>query len=149
MKKLILILAVTVISCNPQDDLPTPQITQATTPIAANVNPISNIPNFEGNYNCYDWVASQITGATVRWEILMYNQSNGVVNLSLNQYSNDNQSYIQYINSDDAILDSNYFDIGNNPAQIRLKGFLINDTILRVTQYSGNVDFQTKDFIKE
>lgn len=148
MKKLILILALINFSCTSQDDLPAPQITQTTTPIAATINPLANIPNFEGNYNCYDWVVDEITGITRRQTIMLSGQVDSLVNLSLNSYLS-NGSYIQTITLQPTKLDSNYFDTYSNVAGKTWKGFLINDTILRVTQYSGNVDFQTKDFIKE
>lgn len=148
MKKLILILAIINFSCTSQDDLPTPQTTQTTTPIAATINPLANIPNFEGNYNCYDWIVDEITGMTTRQTIMLYNQVDSVVGLSLNSYLS-NGSYIQTITGQPTKLDSNYFDTYSNVSGKSWKGFLINDTILRVTRYSGNVDFQTKDFIKE
>ena len=85
---------------------------------------------------------------TTRQTIMLYNQVDSVVGLSLNSYLS-NGSYIQTITGQPTKLDSNYFDTYSNVSGKSWKGFLINDTILRVTRYSGNVDFQTKDFIKE
>tara|TARA_R110002153_G_scaffold209897_1_gene362480 strand:+ start:1601 stop:2035 length:435 start_codon:yes stop_codon:yes gene_type:complete len=144
MKKLIVILALINFSCNSQDDLPTPQ----TTTISASTTAILNVVNFEGSYDCYDWVVDEITGTTRRQTIIMSNQLDVSIWLTLNSYLL-NGSYNQSITNSYTQLDSNYFDMEISPSGKSFKGFLINDTILRVTQYSGNVDFQTKDFIKE
>tara|TARA_R110001632_G_C11210331_1_gene404280 strand:- start:243 stop:677 length:435 start_codon:yes stop_codon:yes gene_type:complete len=144
MKKLIVILALINFSCNSQDDLPTPQ----TTTISASTTAISNVVNFYGSYDCYDWVVDEITGTTRRQTIILSNQLDVSISLTLNSYLM-NGSYNQSITNSYTQLDSNYFDMEISPSGKSFKGFLINDTILRVTQYSGNVDFQTKDFIKE
>ena len=144
MKKLILILAVTVISCTPQDDLPQPEPTITPEPTIVVQNPY----NFEGMYRCYDWSTSA-WGHIGIMEIQMYDQQETYVNFNLNQYDIDTSFVMQLFTGAYAVIDSNYFDVGRSGVNIRYRGNLIHEDTLRVTQYANDNIGQTKNFIRQ
>ena len=146
MKKLILILAVTVISCNPQDDLPTPQPEPTITPEPTVVT--QNNYNFEGLYRCYNWSTSA-WGHIGIMEIEMYGQEETFVRFNLNQYDNDTNFVMNLFNSSYAVIDSNYFDVGRSGNDKRYRGYLVHQDTLRVTEYANDEVGQTKDFIRQ
>ena len=141
MKKLILILGIITFSCTQEESLPAPQVTQPTT------NTHTIVYNLEGTYNCYNWVADQTTGITTHLEIDMHTQTQTNISFTLNQYLSSGM--VQLINSRSASIDSNYFDTGSTLMSQRYKGYLVNDSTLRVTEYAIGATGQTKDFIKE
>jgi len=144
MKKLILILAVTVISCNPQDDLPQPEPTITPEPTIVVQNPY----NFEGLYRCHDWSTSAF-GHIGTMEIGMYDQEETFVRFYLNQYDSDTNFVMQLFTGAYAVIDSNYFDVGRSGVNIRYRGNLIHEDTLRVTEYAYDEVGQTKDFIRQ
>jgi hypothetical protein len=138
MKKLILILAVTVISCNPQDDLPQPEPTITPEPTIVVQNPY----NFEGVYKCDNWTLSAFGHIGIA-QIEMYGQEETFVRFNLIRNSN------QQFSGEYAVIDSNYFDVGHAGVSIRYRGNLIHEDTLRVTEYAYDVIGQTKNFIRQ
>ena len=77
----------------------------------------------------------------------MHTQTQTNISFTLNQYLSSGM--VQLINSRSASIDSNYFDTGATLMSQRYKGYLVNDSTLRVTEYAIGATGQTKDFIKE
>jgi hypothetical protein len=144
MKKIILVLAIAFVGCSQPTDSPVPIGTNTTT------TTVQNSHNFEGQWNCYDWVVDDITGMTAHRKIIFSNQSNGVVDFSLNQYTSGG-ILIQMITSSPALIDSNYFDNPINPIPEQFKGVLTSDSTLMVYDYDvdgvGAIDtIQVREF---
>jgi len=143
MKKLTLILIITFFGCSQQDDLPSPLTTQTTS--------YSQTLNFEGSWNCYNWIVDDITGTTHHRKI-MFNGSSSAMFMSLNDYSNSGVM-TQLISNSGVLIDSTYFDNSINPNGMKFKGVLTTDSTLMVYEYhivGNSIDTsQVKEFIKE
>jgi hypothetical protein len=143
MKKLILILIITTIGCSQQNDLPEPLTTQS--------NQTTQVSEFYGNWNCYDWIVDEITGTTHHRKIMFSSSLQGDF-ISLNDYSNSGVM-TQLISNSGVNIDSTYFDNTISPNGIKVKGVLTSDSTLMVYQYHivGNSTdtSQVKEFIKE
>jgi len=142
MKKIILIAAIAFIGCNKAEDSPQPLAkTIVTTPSIAAVTTY----DFEGNWDCYDWVVDEISGATHHRRFIFSNQDTNSVSISLNDYF-PNGSMIQLISNSGALIDSNYFNESVNPQSIYFKGVMTTDSTLMVYQYLGSDTSQVKEF---
>ncbi|PHS04977.1 MAG: hypothetical protein COA88_12900 [Kordia sp.] len=149
MKKILIILTVLTLSCTKQE-----------TPVAKITNPNSSAPqtmttyNFNGNWDCYNWVINDMTGQTQHRRFILSGQTNTHLSVSLNAYHPSNGTFNQLLTLSSAIVDSNYFDDSFNPIQQSFKGVLTSDTTLMIYHYEvdgiGLIDtFQVKEFIKE
>ncbi len=153
MKKIIIILAVVLTACS-KEETPEPIIVsrpslqvQTTTPPTPPV-----VYNFEGNWSCDAWIVDHITGATRRRSFIFSNQSTNLVDVSLNQYTN-NGTFTQLFTLSTSLVDSSYFDNHSNTVPIQFKGVMTTDSTLMVYEYSnnssGSVDtVQIKEFIR-
>lgn len=145
MRKIILVLAIAFVGCSQPTDSPVPIGTNTTTTIT-----VQNSHNFEGQWNCYNWVVDDITGMTAHRKIIFSNQVNGVIDFSLNQYTSGGV-LIQMVTNSTALIDSNYFDNPNNPIPEQFKGVLTSDSTLMVYDYDvdgvGVIDtIQVREF---
>lgn len=148
MRKILLVLAIAFVGCSQPEELPVP-IGTSTTPTTT----VQNSHNFEGQWNCYDWVVDDITGMTAHRKIIFSNQVGGLVNFSLNQYTSGGV-LIQMITSSPSLIDSSFFDNQNNPIPEQFKGVLTSDSTLMVYDYdtdgSGAIDtIQVKEFKRQ
>lgn len=146
MRKIILVLAIAFVGCSQPTDSPIPIGTNTTTTTTT----VQNSHNFEGQWNCYDWVVDDITGMTAHRKIILSNQVNGVIDFSLNQYTSGGV-LIQMVTNSTALIDSNYFDNPNNPIPEQFKGVLTSDSTLMVYDYDvdgvGAIDtIQVREF---
>lgn len=148
MKKLIIILAVLTLSCTKQE---TPQAKLSN----SNTTPYQTmtIYDFNGNWDCYNWVINDITGETQHRRFILSGQTSTHLSVSLNAYYS-NGTFNQLLNGSSAIVDSNYFNDSFNPIQQSFKGVLTSDTTLMIYHYEvdgiGLIDtFQVKEFIKQ
>ena len=145
MKKTILILATVIIGCSQPNDLPIPiEAASTTTSIAI---------NFEGNWNCNDWVVDEIIGTTHRREIIFSGETSSSVEMSLNDY-NSSGSMNQLITLSHCNIDSTFFDNQTNPQGTSYKGVLTTDSTLLVYQYTTDAfnvldTVQYKEFLKQ
>lgn len=147
MKKVLLVLAIAFVGCSQQDDLPQP-VQPVTTSL---LTPVSSNENFEGIWDCYDWVVDDITGAVKHRRIMFTGQEDSTAFITMNEY--DNGISTQIISLSGVLIDSNYFDNPINPNSVKFKGVKTSDSTLMVYQYYPNglsVDTsQVKEFIKD
>jgi hypothetical protein len=109
--------------------------------------------DFNGNWDCYNWVINDMTGETQHRRFILSGQTSTHLSVSLNAYYS-NGTFNQLLNGSSAIVDSNYFDDSFNPIQQSFKGVLTSDTTLMIYHYEvdgiGLIDtFQVKEFIKQ
>tara|TARA_R100000655_G_scaffold100789_2_gene145408 strand:- start:681 stop:1127 length:447 start_codon:yes stop_codon:yes gene_type:complete len=148
MKKLIIILSVLTLSCAKQET-PQPVLNSANNTTPQTINNY----DFNGNWDCYNWVINDVTGQTQHRRFILSGQTNTHLSVSLNAY-HSNGTFNQLLNGSSAIVDSNYFDDSFNPIQQSFKGVLTSDTTLMIYHYEvdgiGLIDtFQVKEFIKQ
>ncbi|NQY42947.1 MAG: hypothetical protein HRT87_06380 [Legionellales bacterium] len=147
MKKLIIILSVLTLSCTKQET-PQPKLSNS------NTTPSQTMAtyDFNGNWDCYNWVINDMTGETQHRRFILSGQTSTHLSVSLNAYYS-NGTFNQLLNGSSAIVDSNYFNDSFNPIQQSFKGVLTSDTTLMIYHYEvdgiGLIDtFQVKEFIK-
>jgi hypothetical protein len=109
--------------------------------------------DFNGNWDCYNWVINDMTGETQHRRFILSGQTSTHLSVSLNAYYS-NGTFNQLLNGSSAIVDSNYFNDSFNPIQQSFKGVLTSDTTLMIYHYEvdgiGLIDtFQVKEFIKQ
>ncbi len=144
MKKIILVLIIALIGCSQPNNLPEP----ISTPLTISYQQ----SQFQGVWNCYDWIVDEITATTHHRKIIFSNTSDNNIFMSLNDYSNSG-IMTQLISNSGILIDTNYFDNYSNPNGMMFKGVLTSDSTLMVYQYhiSGNsIDTsQFKQFLKQ
>ncbi len=144
MKKIILVLAIAFVGCSQDNDLPEPIELDVATVVTSQYN-------FEGSWDCYDWIVDDITGAMKHRRFVFSEQDGNDIRVTLNEYDS-NGSMTQLLHQSSAFVDSSYFDESINPLGMSFKGVLTTDTTLMVYQYytSGlSVDTsQVKEFVK-
>jgi hypothetical protein len=156
MKKILIVLAVAsivLIGCR-KEETPTPAVArsqQQTTPTAA--APPLNVYNFNGTWNCDNWVVDQMTNTTAVRQIIFTNQDTTYVSMSMNEYSSTGSLINMFVHGE-AITDSNYFDNPLNVIPLKFKGVMTTDSTMMIYEYrvsaSGVVDTtQFKEFKKD
>jgi len=144
MKKTSIILAaLTIFSCNKEESLPEPQARQTQT--QTTITPIVEENKLEGQYICNDWDMN--TGTPNKMEIFLYERNELSIRTLVNHYIPSGQVYQLF--STVSIYDGNSFDTGITPVSESFRGYLVNDSTLRVTLYSFDENYQTKDFIRQ
>ena len=146
MKKILIVLAsVLVIGCSKEE---TPQPILSSAAIQQTAPPLQNqqlIEDFEGEWNCYNWVVNQINGTTAQRQIIFTGQDSNYVGLTMNEFTTSGIMYNMFTEGH-TILDSNYFNNTINVIPVNFKGVLTTDSTLMVYEYNGMDTIQVKEF---